>query len=237
MDIRDVEFRMSNDSSKLANLMHSSTACSYKDLTMFKLILCSGLYPQVAIADEFNYCKSPMEQLFHTRSKPYASLHPMSFFGCHPQILQLEEREILQSTEFGCYKSRLPISSKHQLLCYLTLLETTKPYLTNTMRMPAAQTLLLFAHSIDTNSTFSRLVCDSWLQLDFPGIGNGQTLLLKAVKLRKQWETLLNKRLKNTVTTSVEGELEKAKDKDFNYDRLEWELTQGLVAYMNTEVR
>jgi len=24
---------------------------------MLKLILCSGLYPQLAIADEFNYCK------------------------------------------------------------------------------------------------------------------------------------------------------------------------------------
>jgi hypothetical protein len=39
-----------------------------------------------------------------------------------------------------------------QLLVYLSLLETNKPYLMTTMRMPALQTLLLFAHSIDTNS-------------------------------------------------------------------------------------
>jgi hypothetical protein len=37
-----------------------------------------------------------------------------------------------------------------------TLLETTKPYLTGTLRMPGAQTLLLFANSIDTNSDFTR---------------------------------------------------------------------------------
>lgn len=90
-------------------------------------------------------------------------------------MLQLNEPDILEKT--GTYKSKLPLSSKHQLLCYLyvvltifksiylsvqefffirSLLETTKPYLMNTLRMPAAQTLLLFAHAIDTNSTCSR---------------------------------------------------------------------------------
>jgi len=41
----------------MQNLLSGSSACSYKDLMMLKLILCSGLYPQLAIADEFNYCK------------------------------------------------------------------------------------------------------------------------------------------------------------------------------------
>lgn len=57
LDIKDIEFRMRNDSSQVRNLLTASTACSYKDLTMLKLILCSGLYPQFACADEFNYCK------------------------------------------------------------------------------------------------------------------------------------------------------------------------------------
>lgn len=57
IDIKDVEFRMRNDFSQVSNLVTASTACSYKDLTMLKLILCSGLYPQFASADEFNYCK------------------------------------------------------------------------------------------------------------------------------------------------------------------------------------
>lgn len=57
LDIKDIEFRMRNDSSQVQNLLTASTACSYKDLTMLKLILCSGLYPQLACADEYNYCK------------------------------------------------------------------------------------------------------------------------------------------------------------------------------------
>lgn len=32
-------------------------ACSYRDLITLKLILVSGLYPQVAISDEFNHLK------------------------------------------------------------------------------------------------------------------------------------------------------------------------------------
>lgn len=57
LDIKDIEFRMRNDSNQVQNLLTATTACSYKDLTMLKLILCSGLYPQFACADEFNYCK------------------------------------------------------------------------------------------------------------------------------------------------------------------------------------
>lgn len=57
IDIKDVEFRMRNDPSQVQNLLTAATACSYKDLMMLKLILCSGLYPQFACADEFNYCK------------------------------------------------------------------------------------------------------------------------------------------------------------------------------------
>lgn len=98
--------------------------------------------------------QSASQQFYHTEAKPYVCLHPMGFFGNNTQILQLTEPDIIEKS--GPYKSKLPLSSKHQLLCYLSLLETTKAYLMNTLRMPAAQTLLLFAHEIDTNATFSR---------------------------------------------------------------------------------
>ena len=39
------------------------------------------------------------------------------------------------------------------------LLETNKPYLVNSLRVPALPTLLLFAKSIDTNTDCSRCVC------------------------------------------------------------------------------
>ncbi|KAK2587022.1 hypothetical protein KPH14_010983 [Odynerus spinipes] len=222
IDIKDVEFRMKNDANQVQNLLTAATACSYKDLTMLKLILCSGLYPQLACADEFNYCKSTNEQLFHTKAKPYVALHPMSFFGNHPQVLQLEEQDIISIPGF---KSKTCISPKHQLLTYLSLLETTKPYLVNTLRMPAAQTLLLFAQEIDTNATFSIIVCDAWLSLEFPVPDTGQTLLMKSTKLRQKWEFLLNKRLK-----------ESANDDTLNISEIEHELTQELIEYMHTTV-
>ncbi|KAL6256792.1 hypothetical protein P5V15_011732 [Pogonomyrmex californicus] len=224
LDIKDIEFRMRNDSSQVQNLLTASTACSYKDLTMLKLILCSGLYPQFACADEFNYCKSTSEQLFHTKAKPYVALHPMSFFGNHPQILQIEDADVISIPGF---KNKTLVSSKHQILAYLSLLETTKPYLVNTLRMPAAQTLLLFAHEIHTNSTFSIMVCDSWLMLEFPVSDSGQILLMRATKLRKKWDFLLNQQLQGSDSANEEG-------KDFS--KIEQNLTQELIEYMHTTI-
>uniref|UniRef100_A0A182Q8L6 RNA helicase n=1 Tax=Anopheles farauti TaxID=69004 RepID=A0A182Q8L6_9DIPT len=232
VDIRDVEFRLSHDSSKLQHLVSGATACSYRDLMTLKLILVSGLYPQVAIADEFNYCKSLSEQFFHTRSKPYVSLHPMSFFGNNAQILQLTDSEIEEKPP--TYKSRQPLSSRHQLVCYLTLLETNKSYLTNTLRMPAAQTLLLFAHTIETNITFSRIVCDMWLCLDFPAPESGQALLLKATKLRRLWNRLLAEKLK-ALTVTADGELTKM-ERNVSIEQMNRELWSNLAQFMNTEV-
>uniref|UniRef100_A0A182U3Q7 RNA helicase n=1 Tax=Anopheles melas TaxID=34690 RepID=A0A182U3Q7_9DIPT len=232
VDIRDVEFRLSHDSSKLQHLVSGATACSYRDLMTLKLILVSGLYPQVAIADEFNYCKSLSEQFFHTRAKPYVSLHPMSFFGNNAQILQLTDGEIEEKPP--TYKSRQPLSSRHQIVCYLTLLETNKSYLTNTLRMPAAQTLLLFAHTIETNASCSRIVCDAWLCLDFPAPESGQALLLKATKLRRLWNRLLAEKLK-ALTITADGELTKA-ERNVSIDQMNRELWSSLAQYMNTEV-
>ncbi|XP_031621594.1 probable ATP-dependent RNA helicase DHX34 [Contarinia nasturtii] len=232
VDIRDVDFRLSNDSSKIDDLVSGATACSYRDLIILKLILVSGLYPQVAISDEINHLKAPGQQFYHTEKKPYTSLHPMGFFANNPQILQLTQPEIAEP--FGTYRSKLPLSSRHQLLCYLSLLETTKPYLMNTLRMPAAQTLLLFSHSIDTNSTFSKIICDSWLQLEFPQPECGQNLLLKASNLRLTWTKLLENKLES-MTKSVESEL--ATDKrQVESKKLENELWSNLATFMNSEI-
>ena len=42
LDIKDIEFRMKNDHQKMKDLLESSKAYSYKDLTLLKLILSSG---------------------------------------------------------------------------------------------------------------------------------------------------------------------------------------------------
>ncbi len=65
--IRDIEFRLINDLSSLKELSTDNQNHRSKDINMLKLILCSGLYPQVAIADEFNNYKRDGDQFFHTK--------------------------------------------------------------------------------------------------------------------------------------------------------------------------
>ncbi|XP_050349879.1 probable ATP-dependent RNA helicase DHX34 [Nymphalis io] len=236
VDIRDIEFRMTNDAGRIRALINGSSTNSGRDLIMLKLILCRALYPQVAVADEYNHCKSVSEQLFHTWSKPFVFLHPTSIFGKNPKLLQLTEADIQTDLPQG-YKNRLPLSAKHQILCYLSLLETTKPYIVNSMRMPAAQTLLLLAHSIDTNFGFTRILCDSWLLLEFPYPETGLSLLLKAVKLRQRWDALINRRLQDAnPNKSVESELQKSNQTKFSYAEEQYELSCDISNYINSDI-
>ena len=39
-----------------------------KDINLLKVILCSGLYPQLAIADPHNSHKADSEQMYHTKA-------------------------------------------------------------------------------------------------------------------------------------------------------------------------
>ncbi|KAI8434126.1 hypothetical protein MSG28_012256 [Choristoneura fumiferana] len=297
LDIRDIEFRLTNDAQRIRALISGASASSGRDLIMLKVVgpcarsariattillanpavkqqclhccvsawrvvLSRALYPQLAVADEYNHCKVKMnrepnislnhdlflkllppvpqklqsvsEQLYHTWSKPFVFLHPTSYFGKNPRALQLSETDIQTELPPG-YESKLAVSAKHQILCYLSLLETTKPYVVNSMRMPAAQTLLLLSHSIDTNIGFSRIVCDSWLLLEFPFPETGLNLLLKATKLRQRWDALINRRLTDAnPNKSVESELKK--EPKLNYEQLQHDLSCDISSYMNSEV-
>lgn len=45
------------------------------------------------------------------------------------------------------------------------------------------------------NEFSNRIVCDSWLCLDFPQPEAGQTLIFKASNLRRSWNALLANKL------------------------------------------
>ncbi|XP_050521115.1 probable ATP-dependent RNA helicase DHX34 isoform X2 [Daktulosphaira vitifoliae] len=204
VDIRDIDFRLRHNQRQVKQLLKGTTAISYKDLMMLKIILSSGLYPHIAIADEFNSCKTTKEHLFHTEGKPFVSLHPMSYFGNHSEVLQLTELDVQHVPDF---KSKSTISSKHQILIYMSLLETTKAYIMNSLRMPAIQTLLLFSRNICTNKNFSQVVCDSWLLLEFPLSEAAETLIVRASKLRNTWERLLKLKLDEKSNRKAEKQL------------------------------
>ncbi|XP_023158361.1 probable ATP-dependent RNA helicase DHX34 [Ceratitis capitata] len=229
-DIRNVDFRLQHDTAKLEILLHSSKADKQRDVLLLKLIIVSGFYPQIAIADEFNYCKSGSQQFFHTFLKPFISIHPNSYFAKYFDVLKLNDSDILDKPSY--YTPKQVLSTRHQVLCYQNLLETAKPYLMNSIRMPAAQALLLFSYSVDTNASVSRVVCDSWLCLDFPVPETGCELLSRAIKLRRLWSKLLSQKLtdldKNVESQSVKKE---KRDKDE-----EAELWESLIDFMSANV-
>lgn len=98
-------------------------------------------------------------------------------------------------------------------------METAKPYLMNSIRMPAAQTLLLFSFSIETNHSITNVVCDSWLSLDFPIPEMGREVLLRAVKLRRIWQKLLSNKLEEVEGLSgADPKKEVRRDKQIRED-------------------
>lgn len=243
-DVRDVEFRLSHSGSQLQNLLTGTSTDSALELSLLKLLIVSGLYPQLAVADEFNASKSVTEILFHTSTKPFVALHPTSYFGRHPQVLQLSDADVEAPARS---QGRLPFSSRHQLLCYMSLLETTKPYLVNTLRTPAAQTLLLFCQTVDTNADFSRMVCDEWLELEFSAPPAAALLLQRISRLRMLWARLLALKLavvsrkqkqdSEDESTSSEAEKEAAPaEAEAEASRLSAHLASELPRLLHTEI-
>ena len=194
------------------------------------VIVILGLYPQLALADEFNHAKGGPDQLFHTRVKPFNVLHPNSIFASNPQSIALED---IDTVYVAGFPEKYPVSAKHQILVYMSLLETNKPYVVNAIRMPALQTLLLFSRTIDTNCNFTRLVFDSWIEVRFADAEDAQNQLLKAAVLRNIWLTFLDLRLSESLKAeksviSTSEEYEKSQE-------LENKLSRGLIEFLHTE--
>lgn len=221
-DLRDVEFRITNDFKRLQKLLDETTSDSYKDLMMLKLILASGLYPQIAVEDEHNSSKTVADRLYHTKNKNYVFLRPTCYFATNPEVLELHNDDI--EVPPPGYFSKRPISRKHQILVYQSILETKKVYLVNTMRMPALQTLLLFSKTIGTNSTLTKMVFDDFLMVDLPFYGQGKAVLMRALALRTKWTKKLDERLNDPALSSRIN-----KEEIFYF-------VEDLVKFMNTEV-
>lgn len=115
-DMRDVDFRMRHDARQLALLERSARLDRHRDVVLLKLLIASGFYPQLAVVDEFNYCKGGGQQFFHTRLKPFLSQHPNSHFAKYFDLLQLSDSDMLPKPFY--YTAKHPLSSRHQILCY-----------------------------------------------------------------------------------------------------------------------
>ncbi|XP_003459180.1 putative ATP-dependent RNA helicase DHX34 [Oreochromis niloticus] len=187
LDIQEVKFKLRHNVSELQEAV--SQDLSSHQQALLKLLLCRGLYPQLALPDEHNSTRKDSDQVFHTRNKQGVVIHPTSVFASDPEVLQVPEGD---TGEMGPDRRD---STKHQLLAFVTLLETNKPYLSNCVRVPALQALLLVANTVDTNADCTRLVVDGWLELELKEPEEALKVLSTALTLRAEWERLLQAQL------------------------------------------
>ncbi|XP_054396770.2 probable ATP-dependent RNA helicase DHX34 isoform X3 [Pongo abelii] len=204
VDIQDVKFKLRHDLAQLQAAASSAQDLSHEQLALLKLVLGRGLYPQLAIPDAFNNSRKDSDQIFHTQAKQGAVLHPTCVFAGSPEVLHTQELEA--SSCDGSQDDKDKMSSKHQLLSFVSLLETNKPYLVNCVRIPALQSLLLFSRSLDTNGDCSRLVADGWLELQLADSESAVRLLAASLRLRARWESALDRQLVHQAQRRLEEE-------------------------------
>ncbi|XP_068766271.1 probable ATP-dependent RNA helicase DHX34 isoform X2 [Struthio camelus] len=220
IDIQDVKFKLRHNVYELQAA--SSSVLSSSQLALLKLVLCRGLYPQLAVPDQLNSSRKDSDQIFHTKSKPGVVLHPTCVFATSPELLQAKEG----SERGGTQDSKDGLSRYHQLLAFVSLLETNKPYLVNCIRVPALHALLLFSRSLDTSADCARLVADGWLELTIPDAEAALRLLSAALQLRAAWEKLLNQQLEGR--GGEPGRQPSSRDVSM--------LTRGLLEFLQIEV-
>ncbi|XP_037675772.1 probable ATP-dependent RNA helicase DHX34 [Choloepus didactylus] len=206
VDIQDVKFKLRHNLEQLQAAASSAQDLSQDQMLLLKLVLGRGLYPQLAVPDPFNSGRKDSDQIFHTRTKQGTVLHPTCIFANSPEVLHAKEQEA--SGGEGTRDDKDKVSSKHQLLAFVSLLETNKPYLVNCVRVPALQSLLLFSRSLDTNGDCSRLVADGWLELRLVDSESAVRLLAASLRLRAHWESVLDRQLAHQNQRRLEEEEE-----------------------------
>jgi hypothetical protein len=145
ISIHELEFSIQQNPEKILQKakLHK---LSRKDIGLLKLILCSGLYLNLAIPDEANYSRKPMDLVYHTRTKRFVFMHPASIYHLKPELLlpHIMEKDREEEETLGNLHQKVQMT---ELACFLECLETNKPYLMNVFKVPAAPVCLLFGNS------------------------------------------------------------------------------------------
>ncbi|XP_048348830.1 probable ATP-dependent RNA helicase DHX34 isoform X3 [Sphaerodactylus townsendi] len=228
LDIQDVKFQLRHNLSELQAAASMAQGLPRSQLTLLQLVLGRGLYPQLAVPDPFNSTRKDSDQIFHTKEKAGILLHPTSIFANSPELLAQGQRAGRHRGGKG------DLSSSHQILAFVSLLETNRPYLVNTLRLPALQSLLLLAQSLDTNADCTRIVADTWLELHVPVAEAALQLLSTALQLRASWEKVLERQLACRMSHRSQEERGKESRPSPHPAGL---LTRELLAFLQTEVQ
>lgn len=115
LSLQDVKFKLRHNVEELQAV--SSSALSSSQLALLKLVLCRGLYPQLAVPDQLNSGRKDSDQvhvllrprgspaaprspstfvllllqIFHTKNKQGVVLHPTCVFATSPELLHAKE--------------------------------------------------------------------------------------------------------------------------------------------------
>ncbi|XP_070620414.1 probable ATP-dependent RNA helicase DHX34 isoform X2 [Erythrolamprus reginae] len=228
LDMQDVNFQLRQDMEELqAAAREGQGGLSSGPWALLQLVLARGLYPQLAVPDPFNETRKDSEQIFHTREKAGLVLHPTSVFADDPELLHLDSK----AGKDPDAKER--VTSHPQVLSFVSLLETHKPYLVNCLRLPALQALLLLARSLDTNVDCTRIVADSWLELQVHVAETAVRMLSTALRLRASWDQVLDRCLRRLAHQA--GEEEEAEPPPSAPELCQ--LTHELLSFLKTEVQ
>ncbi|VDD82699.1 unnamed protein product [Mesocestoides corti] len=249
ISVRDLELVLCHDLDGLTEWADIHRRRTHGDLLLLKVVLASGLYPQLAVPDPANAYRVAnkggaagpgAEMVFHTPTKAFVALQPNDVFVKHPDCLFPRSRDgeepPADRDAADASTSRPPSShppprpghkavgsqfaTDHQLLAYLDLLETTKPFLVNTIRVPALPILLLNAREIDTNANVTRLVFDRWIEIELLDPEAAQRSLAAAIWLRTSLDRLLqikleesqSRRLRSTDQSGEDGFTERERE-------------------------
>uniref|UniRef100_A0A1I7YHG7 ATP-dependent RNA helicase DHX34 n=1 Tax=Steinernema glaseri TaxID=37863 RepID=A0A1I7YHG7_9BILA len=147
-----------------------------------KMIIASGLYPQVAMEHTHNVHTYGHAQLAYCRSKPFVKIHPNGCLSQHPDFLDIEQ-------------DHDGVSDNHHLLYYGMLLETTDPFLVNTAKIPA---VLLIAFARSVIHVEPRIICcDGFIEFIFDREEHAEDVFKQACEIRREFAEAMARKLAN----------------------------------------
>lgn len=116
------------------------------------------------------------------------------------------------------------------------LVSCPAPHPTVCLSSPPFQSLLLFSRSLDTNGDCSRVVADGWLELQLADSESALRLLAASVRLRTQWESILDRQLAHQAQRQ-RPEVDEGEDAAAPGDRREVaDLSRDLLRFVASEV-
>ena len=90
------------------------------------------------------------------------------------------------------------LSSDHNLIVFTSILETTKPYLMNPIKVSALQTLVLCSRFVDVSRDYTRYIFDNWIEVQIESYTNVfdlrsflQNAIICRLSFEKQTERLI----------------------------------------------